>query len=70
MARGHRHLIIQVIDGSPDRPVTPDLPTVAAPFHHPDLNRGLLLVDAAADRWGCWPVNGGKAVRAALAYAP
>ena len=69
VALGHRHLIIEVVDGSSDRPVLPHLLTSTAQLHHPGLNCGLLLVDATADRWGSWVANGGKMTWAALRYA-
>ncbi|MEU4619565.1 ATP-binding protein [Actinoplanes sp. NPDC023801] len=70
VVRGRQHLIIQVIDGSPHRPMMPDPLTVMRSLTSPGFSRGLILVDATADRWGCWPVRDGKMTWAALRSAP
>lgn len=59
---GRRDLTIAVRDGSTEQPdLTPGRPDV------PGSARGLQLVDALADQWGCLPAEGGKVVWAALA---
>ncbi|WP_037671324.1 ATP-binding protein, partial [Streptomyces afghaniensis] len=45
-----RHLRIEVTDTRGDRLPTPQLPS-----HDPESGRGLLIVDALADRWGVTP---------------
>jgi anti-anti-sigma factor len=58
---GARYLLISVQDGSTDRPCLGE-----APPHGPGAGRGLLLVDATADRWGCHLREDGKIVWAGL----
>ena len=41
---------------------------IAAHRHHPGLHRGLTLINATADRWGCWSNPGGKIVWAVLRH--
>jgi hypothetical protein len=57
-----RFLHIAVRDGSTREPVSPrELPPAV------DGGRGMFLVNATADRWGCLPCEGGKVVWASLA---
>ncbi|WP_250034190.1 ATP-binding protein [Paractinoplanes maris] len=58
---GRRHLLIAVRDGSPEVPRL-DFGT----RDDPATGRGLMLIDAVAERWGSRPVDGGKVVWAHL----
>ncbi|MEU8820793.1 hypothetical protein [Actinoplanes sp. NPDC048796] len=61
LTRGRRYLIVAVRDGSSALPVLPPSGSL-----DPAAPRGLLVVNAAALRWGTLPMTGGKVVRAAL----
>lgn len=66
---GQHHLLILISDGNPIMPARPQgLPITA--HLYPDLARGLILVDATADHWGCRRVTGGKTMWAALHSPP
>ena len=57
-----RHLNISLRDGSAEQPVRPgQVPAEAM------SGRGLMLVDATAQAWGCLPTKDGKVMWAALA---
>jgi hypothetical protein len=62
----HHRMLIEVGDGSKAPPVLPDPSVIAAHRGHPGMSRGLLLVEAIADRWGYRQVDGGKVVWARL----
>lgn len=47
---------VEVHDGDPT------LPTMRTPSPETVAGRGLMLVDALTDRWGCAPGTGGKVV--------
>jgi anti-sigma regulatory factor (Ser/Thr protein kinase) len=51
-----RRVRVEVHDGDPT------LPTVRAPSPETVTGRGLVLVDALTDRWGCAPGGAGKVV--------
>jgi anti-anti-sigma regulatory factor len=61
LALGRRYLIVAVRDGSDARPVQP--PPAS---DDPAGQRGLLLVNTLAHRWGTLPAYGGKVVWATL----
>lgn len=61
---GEKALRVEVADARGER-----LPSVCAPASLDDAGRGLLLVDALADRWGVEPrPPSGKTVWACLAF--
>jgi anti-sigma regulatory factor (Ser/Thr protein kinase) len=63
-----RHLLILVSDGNPVVPARPRR-TPSTTGIYPELPRGLTLVDATADQWGCRRITGGKTMWAALRTA-
>ncbi|GAA0486006.1 hypothetical protein Ade02nite_09670 [Paractinoplanes deccanensis] len=65
LTRGRRYLMVAVRDGSTQPPV---LPPTSSP--DPAAPRGLLLVDAVAQRWGTLPADDGKVVWATLPLRP
>lgn len=50
-------LRVEVLDGSPDLP-----PDAGDPGPEAESGRGLLLIEALAERWGATPTHGGKCV--------
>jgi anti-sigma regulatory factor (Ser/Thr protein kinase) len=56
-------LLVRVADASPN------LPVAREPAPHDVQGRGLVLVEALADRWGCDPTTTGKTVWVAFADA-
>jgi serine/threonine-protein kinase RsbW len=55
-------LVIVAADSSP-------VPPVIKKTSDGESGRGLIIVDAVADRWGSWPSRAGKAVWAAVRIA-
>lgn len=67
LAYGHGELAIQVSDHNPD------LPQAQHPAGYDETGRGLLMVQALSDSYGCYPLEdgtAGKAVRAVLRTVP
>ncbi|QFQ97821.1 ATP-binding protein [Streptomyces phaeolivaceus] len=56
VALGEGWLRVFVWDASPHIPPAPPLPVPT----DGEGGRGLLLVERCADRWGCWPMEGGS----------